>query len=67
MRPHLVGIAGPSCSGKTEVARWLSARTGAPILNLDHYYRDMTGIPLEVRAKTTTPVAAESRRLTTPR
>lgn len=52
MRPHLVGIAGPSCSGKTELARWLSARTGAPILNLDHYYRDMTGIPLEVRAKT---------------
>ena len=52
MRRHLVGIAGPSCSGKTEIASWLSQRTGAPILNLDVYYRDMAGIPMETRAAT---------------
>ncbi len=50
--PRLIGIAGPSCSGKTELARWLSLRTGAPVLNLDHYYIDLSHLPLEVRAKT---------------
>lgn len=48
----LVGIAGPSCSGKTELARWLSRATGAPVLNLDHYYIDLAHLPLEVRART---------------
>jgi len=47
-----MGIAGPSCSGKTELARWLRRKTGAPILNLDHYYIDLAHEPLEVRAKT---------------
>lgn len=50
--PRLVGIAGPSCSGKTELARWLSRATGAPVLNLDHYYIDLAHLPLELRAKT---------------
>jgi uridine kinase len=49
---HLVAIAGPSCSGKTELARWLSRATGAPVLNLDHYYIDLAHLPLEVRAAT---------------
>lgn len=52
MKPRLIGIAGPSCSGKTELARWLAGRTGAHILNLDHYYRDLAHLPLEVRART---------------
>jgi uridine kinase len=52
MRPRLVGIAGPSCSGKTELAHWLRRRTGAPVLNLDHYYRNLDHLPLEVRAAT---------------
>lgn len=49
---RLIGIAGPSCSGKTELARWLSVRLGARVLNLDHYYLDLSHLPLEVRAKT---------------
>ncbi|MBI5084329.1 MAG: hypothetical protein HZB13_07015 [Acidobacteria bacterium] len=49
---RLVGIAGPSCSGKTELARWLSRQTGAPVLNLDHYYIDLSHLPLEIRART---------------
>jgi len=48
----LIGVAGPSCSGKTELARWLSARLGAPVLNLDLYYTDLAHLPLEERAKT---------------
>jgi uridine kinase len=51
MGPRLVGIAGPSCSGKTELARWLRGRTGAPILNLDVYYIDLSHLPLEERAR----------------
>lgn len=49
---RLVGIAGPSCAGKTELARWLGARLAAPVLNLDHYYIDLAHLPLEERAKT---------------
>lgn len=49
---RLVGIAGPSCAGKTELARWLAARLGAPVLNLDHYYNDLAHLPLEERANT---------------
>jgi uridine kinase len=51
MGPRLVGIAGPSCSGKTELAQWLKRRTGAPVLNLDVYYIDLSHLPLEERAR----------------
>ncbi len=49
--PHLIGIAGPSCAGKSELARWLAVRLNAPVLNLDHYYFDLPDLPLEQRAK----------------
>jgi len=49
-RPHLIGIAGLSCAGKTELARWLAVRLDAPVLNLDHYYADMAELSLEERA-----------------
>jgi len=44
--PRLVAIAGPSCSGKTTLARALAARPGAAatILPLDAYYRDFSGV-----------------------
>lgn len=48
----LIGIAGPSCSGKTQLARWLSQELGAPMLNLDHYYLDLSHLTLEERART---------------
>jgi len=51
MKPHLIGIAGPSCAGKSELARWLSARLNAPVLNLDQYYIDMAELPLAERAR----------------
>jgi uridine kinase len=49
---RLIAIAGPSCAGKTELARWLAARLKAPVLNLDHYYIGLAHLPLEVRART---------------
>lgn len=46
----LIGIAGPSCSGKTERARALAASLGCPMLNLDLYYYDLAHLPAEERA-----------------
>jgi len=52
MRPHIIGIAGPSSSGKTELSRQLARRLpGTSIVSLDSYYRGMEEIPLEERKK----------------
>jgi uridine kinase len=52
MRPHIIGIAGPSSSGKTALARQLALKLpGAAIVSLDSYYRGMEEIPLEDRKK----------------
>jgi len=52
MKPHIIGIAGPSSSGKTELARQLARRLpGTSIVSLDSYYRGMEEIPLEERKK----------------
>lgn len=52
MKPHIIGIAGPSSSGKTELARQLARRLpGTSIVSLDSYYRGMEEIPLEARKK----------------
>jgi uridine kinase len=50
-RPYLIGIAGPSCSGKSELTRRLSELLGAAVLTLDSYYRELAHLSLEVRAK----------------
>jgi uridine kinase len=49
--PFLIGIAGPSCAGKTEVARALTgALPGRTVLvALDSYYRPLGHLPLEER------------------
>jgi len=52
MSAHIIGIAGPSSSGKTELSRQLAARLpGTAIVSLDSYYRGMEEIPLEARKK----------------
>ena len=52
MVPFLIGIAGPSCSGKTELAlkvsNWLS---NAPILSLDSYYHALDHLPVSERGQ----------------
>lgn len=52
MRPYLIGIAGPSCSGKSEVSRRLARILRAPTLALDHYYRDLKHLSFEERIRT---------------
>jgi uridine kinase len=52
MTPFFIGIAGPSCSGKSEVSRRLSRILRAPVIALDRYYRDLKFVPFEQRAKT---------------
>jgi uridine kinase len=52
MKPHIIGIAGPSCSGKTELATQLArSLPGTSVVSLDSYYRGMEEIPLEARKK----------------
>jgi uridine kinase len=52
MRPHIIGIAGPSSSGKTELSRQVALRLpGTAIVSLDSYYRGMEEIPLAARKK----------------
>jgi uridine kinase len=50
--PHLIGVAGPSCAGKTELARALADRLPAPIISLDSYYVDLVHLPFEERPRT---------------
>ncbi|HUP03713.1 MAG TPA: uridine kinase [Bryobacteraceae bacterium] len=50
MRPHIIGVAGPSSSGKTELARRVAASLhGAEIVSLDSYYRGREDLPFEQR------------------
>lgn len=52
MRSHIIGVAGPSSSGKSELARQLVERLpGTAIVSLDSYYRGMEEIPLAERKK----------------
>jgi uridine kinase len=52
MRPHIIGIAGPSSSGKTELARHLVRELpGTAIVSLDSYYRGRLELPFEEREK----------------
>jgi uridine kinase len=39
---YLIGIAGPSGAGKSYLAERLAERLKAPVLALDHYYRDLS-------------------------
>ncbi len=49
--PFLIGIAGPSCAGKSELARRLAERLAAQILPLDCYYRDLSHLPMAERCR----------------
>jgi len=52
MRSHIIGVAGPSSSGKSELAKQLVQRLpGTSIVSLDSYYRGMEEIPLAARKK----------------
>ncbi len=48
---YLIGIAGPSGSGKSFLAQHLKVALDAEVLVLDRYYRDLSHLPLEQRAQ----------------
>jgi uridine kinase len=48
---YLIGIAGPSGAGKSHLACHLAERLHAPVLSLDRYYRDLSHLPPEARAR----------------
>jgi uridine kinase len=50
-KSYLIGIAGPSGAGKSYLARHLSDYLGAPVLSLDHYYRDLSHLSPEARTR----------------
>ena len=53
--PHIIGVAGPSCSGKSEIARCLIkelSKMNPVILTLDSYYHDLSPLdPVEREAR----------------
>ncbi len=53
MKPYLIGIAGPSGAGKTELARLIAARLPGPaaLISLDSYYRPLSHLSFEDRAR----------------
>ncbi|HTZ98149.1 MAG TPA: uridine kinase [Terriglobales bacterium] len=50
-KPFVIGIAGPSGAGKTELARSITRVVPATLLSLDSYYRDLSHLPLSGRVK----------------
>ena len=50
MKPYVIAIAGPSCTGKTSVANQLAATLPATIFSLDAYYHDLSQLSLDERA-----------------
>ncbi|HUQ50042.1 MAG TPA: uridine kinase [Terriglobales bacterium] len=49
-RPYVIAIAGPSCSGKTSVARKIDEVLSATIFSLDAYYHDLANLSFDERA-----------------
>ena len=50
-KPYLIGVAGPSCAGKTELSRALRSQLNAALLPLDCYYFDLSHRSMEERAR----------------
>jgi uridine kinase len=48
---YLIGIAGPSGAGKSYLACHLAACLHAPVLSIYRYYRDLSHLALEARAR----------------
>ncbi len=49
-KPYIIGIAGPSCAGKTELAKRVAAALAATTISLDAYYRELNHLTLAERA-----------------
>ena len=49
--PFLIGVAGASGSGKSELATRLSSVLNAPVISIDSYYRELEHLSYEERCK----------------
>lgn len=50
MKPYLIGIAGPSCAGKSYLSQHVAAKLNASMLHLDAYYRELSHLSIVQRA-----------------
>jgi uridine kinase len=48
-KPYLIGVAGPSCAGKTELSRHLARALDATLLPLDCYYIELGHLTMDQR------------------
>jgi uridine kinase len=50
MTPYLIGIAGPSCAGKSYLSRHIAEKLDATMFHLDSYYRELDHLSIVQRA-----------------
>lgn len=50
MKPYFIGVAGPSCAGKSYLASHLADILDAALFHLDSYYRELDHLSLVQRA-----------------
>lgn len=50
MKPYLIGIAGPSCAGKSYLSKHISQQLDAALVHLDSYYVELSHLSLVQRA-----------------
>ncbi|HVP64005.1 MAG TPA: uridine kinase [candidate division Zixibacteria bacterium] len=50
MKPYFIGIAGPSCAGKSFLSQHVARELGAATFHLDSYYRELNHMSLTQRA-----------------
>jgi uridine kinase len=50
MKPYFIGVAGPSCAGKSYLAGHLAERLDAALFHLDWYYHELDHLSLVQRA-----------------
>jgi uridine kinase len=50
MTPYLIGIAGPSCAGKSYLSKHISQQLNAALVHLDSYYIELSHMSLVQRA-----------------
>ena len=50
MTPYFIGIAGPSCAGKSFLSTHIAEKLGASMLHIDAYYRELDHLSLVQRA-----------------
>lgn len=49
-KPYLIGIAGPSCAGKSFLSKHIAEKLGASMFHLDSYYKELSHLSVIQRA-----------------